>query len=137
MHDMLRGIFGEDNDVVQQPHADDIQVLFQDIIHEVLKACRGISGTLGADEVLIVPLPTSESSLPLIPLPDPNLVIGVAEVNFGEDLRKVKSIQHFRYEGEGEAVFNCHFVESPVVDYQAKLPIRTWNKHDWSCGGGL
>ena len=127
MLDMLRGVFREDNDVVQQPDANDIQVFFQDIVHEVLKACRGISGTLGADEVLIVPLPTSESSLPLIPLPDPHLVVYVAEVNFGEDLGKVKSIQHFRYAGEWEEVFNRDFVESPVVDYQAKLPIRTWN----------
>ena len=101
------------------------------------KHIQHISGTLGADEVLIVPLPTPESSLPLIPLLDPNLVIGVAEVDFGEDLRKVESIQHFRYEGEGEAVFNHYFVESLVVDHQADLPIETRDKHDWRCGERL
>ena len=115
--DMLGGVFREDDDVIQQPDADDIQVLFENIIHEVLKTGRCIGGTLGTDQVLVVAFLTPEGSLPLVPLPDPHLVIGVAEVNLGEDLRKVEAVQHLRYEGQGEAVFDGDLVETPVVDY--------------------
>ena len=56
---------------------------------------------MGTDQVLVVTLPTPEGSLSLVPLPDPHLVIGVAEVNLGEDLRKVEAVQHFQVGGEG------------------------------------
>ena len=113
------------------------QKLLKDVIHEVLEASRSIGGTLGTDEVLVVALPTSEGSLPLIPLPDPHLVIGVAKVDLREDLRKVEAVQHFRYEGEGETILNRDLVETTVVDHQAELAIRLREEHHWSRSRGL
>ena len=77
-------------------------------------------------------LPTLESYFPLTPLPDPHLVIGVAQINFGKDLGEVESVEHLRYEGEGETIFDCHPVQTPVVHHEAELTIRTRDKHSWS-----
>ena len=78
-------------------------------------------------------LPTLESYFPLTPLPDPHLVIGVAQINFGKDLGEVESVEHLRYEGKGETIFDYNFVQPPLVHHKAELPIRALYKHNWSC----
>ena len=74
-------------------------------------------------------VPTPESCLPLIPLPDSHLVISISQVNFGEDLGGEGSVEHVRYEGKEKAIFDGNSVQSPVVDNEAQLPIRTLDKH--------
>ena len=84
-----------------------------------------------------MPLTTSECCFPLITLSEPHLVIGVAQIDFGEDLCEVEAIQHFRYEGEGKTIFDSDFIETPVVDDEAQLAIGTRDEHDGSCSWGL
>ena len=64
-------------------------------------------------------------------------MIGVAQIDFGEDFCEVKAVQHLRYEGEGKTIFDSDFIETPVVNDEAQLPIRTRDEHDWSCSGDL
>ena len=122
----------EDDDIIENPHADNIQVFPEDVVHEELEHGRGVGGPLGAHLVFEMPLPAPECCFPFIPLLDPDLVIGVPQVNLGEDPGLVKAIQHFRYEGEGVTVFNSDFVEPLEVHNQPQLAIGPLDEHDGS-----
>ena len=100
----------------------------------MLKHGKFVGRSLRAHLIFKVPFSASECCFPLIALIDPNLVVGVAQVDFGEDLGFVEPIQHFRYEGEGIAIFYCDFVETPIVDHKAKLAI--WLRHEHKKGRG-
>ena len=64
-------------------------------------------------------------------------MIGVAQIDLCEDLCAVETIEHLRYEGEGETIFDSDLIETPVVDDEAQLAIRTRDEHDGSCSWGL
>ena len=134
MKDVLRRGGGEDDDIVENPHGDYIQVFSKDVIHEVLEHGWSICRPLWAELVLEMPLPSFECCLPLVPLFHSHLMIGISQVYFGEDLGEVEAVQHFRYEGEGEPFFDCNPVQTPVIDNQVKLAIWALHKHNrgWS-----
>ena len=67
-------------------------VLFQNLIHKSLKHGRCIGGTHGTDPKLVMPLPTPEGSFPFVPLPDPDLMICIPKVNFGEHFCFVEAV---------------------------------------------
>ena len=71
----------------------------------------------GADLVFEVALSASECNFSLVAFLDPDLMVSIAEVDLGEDLRAVEAVEHFRYEGEGVAVLDCHFAEAAIVHY--------------------
>ena len=91
---MFCRVLGEDDDIIHESDADDIQVLTKDVIHKVLEHGKCVRWSLGADQVLIMALPTPEGCLLLTPLLDSHLVIGIAQVLFGEDLGEVESVEH-------------------------------------------
>ena len=57
-------------------------------------------------------------------------MVGVAQVDFREDLGFVEPIEHLRYEGERVAIFDCDLVEPPKVHDQPQLAIGPLNEHD-------
>ena len=61
----------------------------------------------------------------------------VSQVNFCEDLGEVEAVQHLRYEGEGEPVFDGNPVQTPVIDNEAKLAIWALHKHNRGCSWRL
>ena len=54
MLDVLCRCSREDDDIVENPHADDVQVFMEDVVHEELEHGRGVGGPLGAHLVLEV-----------------------------------------------------------------------------------
>ena len=64
-----------------------------------MKGCWGIGRPERADLVLEMPVATAERGLVFIPLLDPQLVLGIAQVDLGEDLGAMQAIQHLKYEG--------------------------------------
>ena len=81
----------------------------------MLEHSRGIGRPLRAHLIFEVAFSASERCFPFVALLDPDLVVYIAEVDFCEDLCTMEPIQHLRYEGEGVAIFDSHFVETPVV----------------------
>lgn len=57
-----------------------------------------------------------EDRLLLVPLPHLDQIIGVSEIQLGEDLSPLKQLKGRSDEWEGVAVLNCAVVEAPVVD---------------------
>ena len=80
----------------------------------MLKHGRGIGWPLRADLVFEMTLATLECSFPLVPRLHPDLVVGIAKIDLGEDPGPMESVQHLRYEREAVAVFYGDLV--PVIN---------------------
>ena len=83
---MLCRVLGEDDDVIEDPHSDDILVFSQDVIHEELKHGRCVCWALGAHLVFEMPLSAPKGCFPFIPLFHLDLVVGITQVNLREHL---------------------------------------------------
>ena len=71
-------VFREDDDIVQDADGGKVDMLPQNIVHKMSEHGRCISKPLRAHTILIVPLPASKRSFPLIPFFYSNLMISIA-----------------------------------------------------------
>ena len=65
---MLLRVRRVDDDVVQDPHAEDVEVLPEDVVHEILEHRWSVGRPLGANSIFKVPLPTPKRCFPFISL---------------------------------------------------------------------
>ena len=129
---VLRQVLRVDDDIIEDADADEIQVFPKDVMDEALEHRWSVGDTHGTDPELVVAFPAAKGGLPLVPLPHPHLMVGIAQVDFCEDLGLVQAVEHLGNEGQGVSVFDGDVVETSAVHHEAKLPIRTLNKHHWS-----
>ena len=77
---MLLRVRRVDDDIVQDPHVEDVEVLSEDVVHEGLEHRWSVGRPLGAHGIFKVPLPTPKRCFPFIPFPDPHLVVCVSQI---------------------------------------------------------
>ena len=75
-----------DDGIVQDPHAEDVEVLPEDVVHEVLEHGWSVGGPLGTHGTFEMPLPTPKRCFPFISFPDPHLMVCIAQIQLSEDL---------------------------------------------------
>jgi hypothetical protein len=100
MLSVFQWIFGINEDVVQIYNDIDVEEVRKEVIHESLESSRSIGQALGHDEPLERAVASSECGFPLIAVGNPNEVIGLLQVNFGEDLRTPTGVQKVGNEGK-------------------------------------
>jgi hypothetical protein len=78
-------VLGEDKDVVEVDDDEVVKVGAEDIVHEALEGGGGVGEAEGHDRVFEVAVAGAEGGLVDVLFGDPDLVIAVPEVDFGED----------------------------------------------------
>lgn len=63
------------------------------VIYHVLKNCWGIDESKGHDQIFEMPHQHVECRLPFVPLPDSDQMIGVPQIQFGEDGRLREGVE--------------------------------------------
>ena len=78
---MRRGILREDEDVIQVDQHELPNLRDECAVHSTLEGCMSVHQAKGHHHVLVEPLRSDESSLLLVSLSNPQLVIGSTKVN--------------------------------------------------------
>ena len=71
--------------------------------------------------MLVVPLAAPKGCHPFVPLSDPDLMIGISEIFFGEHFGFVWAIKHLADERKGEAILHNDSIEPAEVHHQPQL----------------
>ena len=82
----------------------------------MLKGCRCVREAEEDYQSFKKPLSCSEGCLPLVPLRDPEQIIGVSDVQGRVVLSGVQLVQSFLNQRKGVSVLDRAVVESSVVD---------------------
>lgn len=69
-----------------------------------------------------------EGHLPFVPLPDPHQMVGVAEVELGEDPGPVEWSESSIEERQRVFIPHSNLVEGPVIDLRPQRPILLLDK---------
>src|SRR5437588_11071782 len=80
-------------DIVEVDNAAYVQISFQYSVDPSLKGCRGIGYAEGHNQIFVYAISCAEGCLPFVSLPYPYVVIRVLDVEFGEVLCSLESIQ--------------------------------------------
>src|SRR6185436_5206558 len=81
---MLFLYLGEGQNIINEDHHEDIQIIHENHVHQVHEESRGISQAEGHDHVLIKPVLAGECRLRNTLWTDPQLKINRAKINLRE-----------------------------------------------------
>ena len=90
---MLGHVVIVDEDVVEVNYDINIQHVAEDVIHEVLKGCRSIGKSKWNDQPLKGAIASVESGFPFFAFCYVDQVVGMAEVDFCENLGFSRSVK--------------------------------------------
>jgi hypothetical protein len=118
--DVILSGFAVDQDVVQIDDDGNVQEFTEDFVHELLKRSGGVCQAEWHDQIFEETVTRSESGLPFFSCGYPYKVVCAAEVDLGEILGVLKSVQVFLNEGKWIAVLDSDLVQAAVVHAKAK-----------------
>ena len=98
---MLFFCLGEDQNIINEDHHEDIQIVHENHVHQMHEENRGISQAEGHDRVLIQPVLASKCRLQNIPSTDPQLKITRTQINLREYTSTSKQIEEILNTGSG------------------------------------
>ena len=128
-------ILGVDSHVI---HIDLKPLLWEhickDMVHESLEGGGGVAESKEHDSGFEESHGGNKSGLPLIFLPDVNVVISPTNIKFGEQGGLFHVIDEFQDEGEGIGILDSVGVQVAAILARAKGSILLWYKEE---GGGL
>jgi hypothetical protein len=125
----------EDKDIVQVD--SDLALndqVSEDRVHEGLEGGRRVGESEEHDKRFKESLVGGEGSLPFL---DTDVVVSPTNVELGEVLGALESVDDIRDEGERVPVLDCDLVELPIVLHKAELAVLLLDKEDWQCDQGL
>ena len=94
---------GEDQNIINEDHHKDIQIIHENHVHQVHEESRGISQAEGHDRVLIQPVLAGECRLRNILRTDPQLKIARTQINLREYTSTSKQIKQILNTGAVDA----------------------------------
>ena len=107
------------------------------VIHELLEGGGRIGETKEHYGWFEESLMSNESSFPLVPIFDLDIVISPTDVKFGEDLCPLEFIDEVGNEWKGVCVTDCVFVNISVVLTGVEATILLFNKEERRCLWGI
>ena len=123
---------GVDQNVVEVNNDEGIEVEAEDVVHEALEGGGGVGEAEWDDGELEVAVAGAEGCLLDVGILDSDLVVALAEVDFGEDGGPMQAIEHIVDAGEGVGIFDGDVVEGSVVDAEAETPVLLADEEDGS-----
>src|SRR6185437_9700064 len=113
---MLFFYLGEDQNIINEDHHEDIQIVHENHVHQVHEESRGISQAEGHDRVLIQPVLASECRLRNIPRTDPQLKITRTQINLREYASTSKQIKEILNTGQWMLVLDGNCIQLLIID---------------------
>ena len=116
----LRG-FGEDQDIVQVDKNKLVDHFPENIIHQALEDDRSVSKW--HQQVFPVFCWGIECCLPLIPLSNAHQVVGVVEVQLGEEGGTLQEFKGGRHQGKRVPVLDGDVIDRTIVNARTQGPV--------------
>ena len=111
------------------------EVISEDMVHEHLKGRRRVA--LAKEHNFVKPIRSSESSLPLVSLLNPNIVIPLPDIKFGEVPRVFESVDKVRDTRKRVSILDCMRIHISVVLAGVERSILLWDEEEWGRLRGL
>ena len=115
---IFQGI-GEDEDIVEVDHYEDVSHVSEDMIHEGLKCSRCIGETHGHNQELERAISGAKGCLPLVAGRDTDIVVASAQVELGVDLGTAELVEQVCDEWDRVPILPGDLVEVPKVDTES------------------
>ena len=129
---------GENEDVVEVDKDKPVEHITEDVIYQGLEHCRCIGESEGDHKVFEVAQRSVEGCLPLIPLPDAHQMVGVSQVQLGEDGGITEGNECRAEEWQGVCIPGGDGVQAPVVHAGSQpsilLPYKEKSRPQWGRG---
>src|SRR6185437_8843376 len=113
---MLFLCLGEDQNIINENHHKDIQIIHENHVHQVHEESRGISQAEGHDRVLIQPVLAGECRLRNILRMDPQLKITEMQINLREYTSTSKHIKEILSKGQWMLVLDGNCIQLAIID---------------------
>ena len=121
-----------DQNVVQINENAYIQEIRENVIHKMLKSGGGVGKSKGHNAPLKRTISSVEHSFPFGTFTDPDKMISMLEINFGEVMSFLWTIQEIGDLGEQVSVFLCNLIQATDIDTKAEGAILLLDKEYWS-----
>ena len=123
MNFMLCLRLGKDQNIINKDHHEDIQIIHENLVHQVHEESRGISQAERHDRILIQPILASECRLRNIPRTDPQLKITRTQINLREYTSTSKQIK--------EILLDSNCIQLPIINTHSLRAILLIYQQQW------
>src|SRR5882724_1839604 len=127
---MLFQRVGEDEDVVEVDHYEDISHVSEDVVHEGLEHSGCVGESHGHDQEFKGAIMHSEGCLPLMACCDANIVVASTEVKLGVDLCAAHLVEEVGDKRNRVPILPCDLVEVSEVHTESQGAILLLGKED-------
>jgi len=110
---------GEDEDIVEVDHYEDVSHVSEDMIHEGLKCSGCIGETHGHNQELKRAISSAKGCLPLVASGNANIVVASVQVELGIDLGTAELVEQVGDEWDWVPILPGDLVEVPKVDTES------------------
>ncbi len=115
MFDMFFFVFGIDEDIIQICCGEVVEEFVEDVVNEVLEDVRGIVETKWHYQSLVESESGDEGCFPFVSFGYPDSVENDDDIQFGENLGFIQSIQGFPNQGQEVLVFDGDIVQASII----------------------
>jgi len=137
MCNMLFGILGVDQNVIQIDYHAHIQHVCKNAIDEALERSQSVGKSERHNKPFIGAIASAEGSFPFIARSDADQMVCMSEINLGIDGRTAGRIKEVRDEQKWITIFFGDFIETAEVHTKTERSILFLDKKDWSSMGGV
>ena len=130
---LLLGV-GKNQDVVEIDENLPVEHVAEYVIDQGLEDSRRIGEAEWHDQILVVACRGVEGGLPLISLPDADEVVGVAQVQLGEDCSILEQLEGRGDEWQRVPILDGDVIQAPVVNAGSQRLIFLLDKEE-PCAG--
>src|SRR5882672_6927383 len=127
---IFQGI-GEDEDIVEVDHYEDVSHVSEDMIHEGLEHSGSICESHRHNQEFEGAISGAKGCFPLVASGDVHIVVASAQVELGVDLGTAKLVKEVGDKRDWVPILPGELVEVPEVDKKAQGPFFLFCKQDW------
>src|SRR5882672_1816574 len=115
---VFKGV-GEDEDIVEVDHYEDVSHVSEDVIHKGLERSRSIGESHGHNQEFEGAILGAKCCLPLMASGDANIVVASPQVKLGVDLGTAELVKEIGDKRDWVPILPGEFVEVPEVDTES------------------
>ncbi len=124
MFNMFFFVFGIDENIIQICYSEIVEEFIKDVVNEVLEDVKDITEIEWYHQNLVESESDDEGCLPFVSFSYLDSVENNDDVQFGEDLGFVQSIQGFPDQEQGIPIFDNDIVQASVIGTDSDTAIQ-------------
>src|SRR5467141_58917 len=127
---IFKGV-GEDEDIVEVDHYEDVSHVSEDMVHEGLECSGSIGESHGHNQELERAITGAKGCLPLMASSDIHIVVASMQVELGVDLGTAELVKEVCDKRDWVPILPGELVEVPKVDTEPQGSIFLLCEQDW------